>query len=207
MIDLTQLSGPGGRDGLVINSSSDNSVSTILTNKPTFDFYNSTDQVKANLSANEGVFNGSLTSQCLTITGGCDITEPFEISEGQLLPAGSVVVIDEAHPGKLTPSAQRYDRRVAGIISGAGEVRTGLTLSQEGLMDNGQQVALAGRVYVRASAENGPIRPGDMLTTASLPGRAMKATDPLQAFGSVIGKAMSGLDAGEGLVLVLVGLQ
>jgi hypothetical protein len=45
------------------------------------------------------------------------------------------------------------------------------------------------------------------LTTSSVPGHAMKATDRERSFGAVIGKAMSPLEEGQGLVLVLVGLQ
>ena len=150
---------------------------------------------------------GMASVECLKIEGGCDITEPFEISQNELLPEGSVVIIDPDNPGKLTQSTQAYDKRVAGIISGAGGVQSGLTLSQENLMDNGQQVALVGRVYVQATSQNGPILPGDMLTTSEVAGYAMKATDSEQAFGAVIGKAMSRLDKEEGLVLVLVNLQ
>jgi hypothetical protein len=35
----------------------------------------------------------------------------------------------------------------------------------------------------------------------------MKATDPTRAFGAVIGKALEPLDAGEGLIPILVALQ
>ncbi|MEK7590933.1 MAG: hypothetical protein AAB489_01865, partial [Patescibacteria group bacterium] len=48
-------------------------------------------------------------------------------------------------------------------------------------------LALAGRVPVMVSDENGPIRPGDLLTTSSTPGVAMKATKA----GPIIGKALS----------------
>ena len=68
-------------------------------------------------------------------------------------------------------------------------------------------MALTGRVYVRATAANGAIEPGDLLTTSDLPGQAMKVTDYSRAQGAVLGKAMSALPAGEGLVLVLVTLQ
>ena len=71
-------------------------------------------------------------------------------------------------------------------------------------------VALTGRVYVRCNAENGPIEPGDLLTTSSTGGVAMRATDPARAFGAVFGKALSRFsaeDGEEGLVLVLVSLQ
>ncbi|MFT7670022.1 MAG: hypothetical protein ACI8X5_002729, partial [Planctomycetota bacterium] len=54
---------------------------------------------------------------------------------------------------------------------------------------------------------NGAIQPGDRLTTSSLAGFAMKATDTTRSVGSVIGKAMSALAGNTGLVLVLVNLQ
>jgi len=66
---------------------------------------------------------------------------------------------------------------------------------------------MTGRVYVWADASNGPITPGDLLTTSTTPGQAMKATDPSRSFGATIGKAMTGLEKGRGLVLVLVNLQ
>ena len=49
---------------------------------------------------------------------------------------------------------------------------------------------------------------GDLLTTSDMPGYAMKVTDYDRANGAIIGKAMTGLPAGDkGLVLVLVSLQ
>ena len=74
-------------------------------------------------------------------------------------------------------------------------------------MDGENLVAMTGRVYVKASAENGAIQAGDLLTTAGLRGHAMKADDSERSFGSVIGKAMTSLEDGTGLVLVLVNLQ
>jgi len=49
--------------------------------------------------------------------------------------------------------------------------------------------------------------PGDLLTTSDTPGHAMRATDRTRAYGATIGKAMSSLKDGRGLVLVLVSLQ
>jgi hypothetical protein len=68
-------------------------------------------------------------------------------------------------------------------------------------------VSLSGRVYVWADAAHDPIQPGDLLTTSDIPGHAMKVTDYSRAQGAVLGKAMSALPAGKGLVLVLVSLQ
>ena len=150
--------------------------------------------------------NGILSTRVLTITGGADVAEPFPMTQPDL-PPGSVVVIDDAQPGHLSPSAHAYDRRVAGVVSGAGGIQPGLLLRQDGVADGDQPVALAGRAYVRATAANGPIRPGDPLVSADLPGHAMKATDPDRTPGAVVGKAMGSLDAGEGLVLMLVSLQ
>ena len=96
---------------------------------------------------------------------------------------------------------------MAGVVSGAGGINPGLTLTQEGVLEGGQNVALSGRVYALATAANGPIKPGDLLTTSEVAGHAMKATDFVRWQGAVIGKAMSSLEKGEGLVLVLVNLQ
>jgi len=150
---------------------------------------------------------GTTRTDYLEIDGGADLAEPFDITGPDVLEPGSVVVIDAAETGALKISTGSYDTRVAGVISGAGGIHTGLTLNQSGLVDNGQNVALSGRVYVRATASNGPIRPGDLLTTSSLAGHAMRATDSKRTHGAVLGKAMSSLESGEGLVLVLVSLQ
>ena len=171
----------------------------------------------ANASGNVGIgttsptsklhVEGTTTTKVLAITGGSDLAEPFEISESQPILKGALVIIDEENPGQLKLSHQAYDKRVAGVVSGAGGINPGLTLTQEGVLEGGQNVALSGRVYALATAANGPITPGDLLTTSEVPGHAMKATDRERWDGAIIGKAMSKLEKGEGLVLVLVNLQ
>ena len=64
-----------------------------------------------------------------------------------------------------------------------------------------------GKVYCKVDAEYAAIEVGDLLTTSPTPGHAMKATDPAKAFGTVIGKALRSLDAGTGLIPILVTLQ
>ncbi len=150
--------------------------------------------------------DGRITTQELQITGGADLVEHFETSCGRLEP-GTVLVIDADNAGQLCASDEAYDRKVAGVISGAGGVKPGIFLGQHGMIEGDTPVALTGRVYVRCSAENGAVRPGDLLTTASLAGHAMRATDSARSNGAVIGKAMSSLEEGTGLVLVLVNLQ
>ena len=159
---------------------------------------------------------GATMTGVLQITGGADFAENFEVNLEKAndatmtaeVKAGMVVSIDPANPGKLALSARPYDRRVAGVISGAGGVQPGMVMSQEGTLADGKHpVALSGRVYCWADAAHGAIEPGDLLTTAPTPGHAMKVTDPVNAQGAIIGKAMTSLKEGRGLVLVLVTLQ
>jgi hypothetical protein len=142
----------------------------------------------------------------LRILGGADLVEPFCTGIERLEP-GTVVTIDPERPGELRASNCSYDTKVAGVVSGAGGVEPGLMLSQHGVLDQGSPIALTGRVYVRCTTEGGAIRPGDLLTTASSSGQAMRAADRARAPGAVLGKAMTGLQEGSGLVLVLVNLQ
>jgi hypothetical protein len=150
--------------------------------------------------------SGRVETPTLKITGGADVAEPFAMSRKDIA-KGAVVIIDEDNPGHLKLSDRAYDMRVAGIVSGANGVQAGISLNQQGVLDGGQNVALSGRVYVLADASNSPIKPGDLLTTAATPGHAMKVTDYAKAQGAILGKAMSGLKGGKGMVQVLVTLQ
>jgi hypothetical protein len=144
----------------------------------------------------------------ITIEGGADLAEPFRITQAeQPISEGEVVVIDEANPGQLKLTDQPYDTRVAGVVSGANGIHPGIQMQQQGLLEGGKNVALTGRVYVQADTSNGAIRPGDLLTTSSTPGRAMRVSDHARAQGAILGKAMTALKAGRGMVLVLVTLQ
>jgi hypothetical protein len=139
---------------------------------------------------------------CLKILGGCDINEDFN-SIDQLEP-GDVVVIDDANPGQIRRTNVLYDKKVAGIISGANGINPGISLSQEDVLEGDFPLAMVGRVYVKAS---GKVEVGDMLTTSDTPGYAMAAADPGRSYGAVIGKAMTANESGKGMVLVLVNLQ
>jgi hypothetical protein len=142
----------------------------------------------------------------LTIRGGADLAEPFAMSHDGVEP-GSVVVIDEKNPGKLKQSTRAYDKKVAGIVSGANGIQPGISMIDEERLEAGKNVALSGRVYVKADTSAGRIEPGDLLTTSAAAGRAMKASNHAKAQGAILGKAMTRLDAGRGMVLVLVTLQ
>ena len=151
---------------------------------------------------------GTTRTRALQITGGADLAEPFEVSGAEAVKPGLVVAIDPKHPGRLRLADKAYDRTVAGVVSGANGINPGLTMKQEGtLADGSLPVSLTGRVYCWVDALYGAIKPGDLLTTSKTPGHAMKVTKHLKAGGAIIGKAMTGLNSGKGLVLVLVTLQ
>jgi hypothetical protein len=73
-------------------------------------------------------------------------------------------------------------------------------------LDDGPALALAGRVPVKVSAENGKIQPGDLLVASSTPGHAMRAPKN-PAAGTVIGKALGVLERGTGSLEMLVMLR
>ena len=136
-----------------------------------------------------------------------DFAEDFDISDQQqALEPGTVMVLSER--GCLQASTRAYDRRVAGVLSGARGLKPGIILDKRG-RDTGSRasVALAGKVYCKVDAEDSGIEVGDLLTTSHTPGHAMKATDPQRSFGAVIGKALHPLAEGRDYVAILVALQ
>ncbi len=151
---------------------------------------------------------GRMTTPILEITGGADLSEQFDINTPKPEP-GMIVSIDPRNPGELVLCTEAYDQRVAGIISGAGGVKPGMLMGQRGSVADGRHpVALSGRVYGWMDADaGGAIQPGDLLTTSARPGHGMKVGHSTRAQGAIIGKAMTALDRGTGLVLVLVTLQ
>jgi hypothetical protein len=127
-----------------------------------------------------------------------DVAEYMPVAEN--VTSGAVMVIGE--DGKLQPSTTAYDTKVAGIVS----TEPGVTLGTKETGNSMEQIiAVAGRVPCKVDASNGPIHPGDLLTTSDKPGYAMKATNP--QIGTILGKAMGTLESGTGTIEVLVTLQ
>jgi hypothetical protein len=159
--------------------------------------------------------DGITEVKVLRIRGGADLAEPFDIglqTGGSYPVPGMVMVIDREQDGKILPCSTRYDTAVAGVISGANGLAPGLVMKAEGQLhgEGEQPLALTGRVWCLADASEdagGPIKRGDSLTTSGRLGHAMRAADISKAAGAVIGKAMTELPDGTGLVLVLVNLQ
>lgn len=147
---------------------------------------------------------GAVRVPVLEITG-ADLAEKFPTSD-QVEP-GMVVAIDAEHAGHLCLARHAYNRRVAGVVSGANGFSVGAVLGNLPGGEQGPPIALSGRVYVWCDASFGSIEIGDLLTSSDTAGHAMKAADSERARGAIIGKAMGSLEDGRGLVMVLVNLQ
>lgn len=135
------------------------------------------------------------------IPGGADYAELLPGAAD--LEPGDVLVIGP--DGQLTRSTEPYQATVAGVystqpgfVAGAGDESS----------DLGDQIPLAvmGVVPVKATTENGSIQPGDLLTTSSRAGHAMRCgANP--RVGTIIGKALEPLADGAGVIKMLVVLQ
>jgi hypothetical protein len=153
--------------------------------------------------------NGIVEVPVLKITGGADLAEHVTVaaghSETQVGP-GMVVSIDPAGIRKFKLSDEAYDRKRVGIISGGNGVKPGLLLQDDGnaAVMGEQPIALAGQVWCCADASFGSIGPGDLLTTSTTSGHAMKVTDLNRARFAVLGQALTELKRGRGWVQVLV---
>lgn len=168
---------------------------------------------QAKLEINGGLrFSGDLagTVQTTAWTGvlcGGDYAESVGVSgEKSRYEPGDVLIIDPANSENFLKSSIPYATTVAGIYS----TRPGAIGSRSKDPEKVKAeipMAMVGIVPTKVSAENGPIRRGDLLVTASLPGYAMRGTDRTQMLGAVVGKALEPLEHGTGLINVLVTLQ
>lgn len=163
-------------------------------------------EVRGDLTV-DGHLKAARTIECVEdiLLVGRDVAELFEVDVDEL-DAEPGTLMSSAEGGRIAPSRRAYDRRVVGVVAGAGDFRPGLVLGA-GRDEKAQAIAMIGRVACKVDASFGEIEVGDLLTTSPAPGYAMKASDPQQAFGAVIGKALAGHVDGRGMIPIVVGLQ
>ncbi|MGD8794045.1 MAG: hypothetical protein PVF47_15950, partial [Anaerolineae bacterium] len=155
--------------------------------------------VFADGSYNCGLGPGAEPGTCVIQNSPADFAEMLPARQG--LEPGDVLVVGPS--GQLARSTRAYQPTVVGVYS-----------TQPGYLGGGQYrgqagyapLAVVGIVPVKVSAENGPIQPGDLLVASTTPGHAMVA-GPNPPQGTVIGKALAGLEAGTGSILMLAMLQ
>jgi hypothetical protein len=152
-----------------------------------------------------GFFEGDVEVTGDVRLANADCAEDFDVSGAVKVEPGTVMVLE--HEGVLSESQRAYDKRVAGVISGAGDYKPGIVLDKQQTSGNRQPIALMGKVFCKVDARYGAIDVGDLLTTSPTPGHAMKTSDPFKAFGAVIGKALRPLKDGQGLIPILIALQ
>ena len=121
-----------------------------------------------------------------------DIAERFSINPdckniSNCPEPGDIVSINKN--GFIQKSFTVYDSNLIGIVSTEPE----LTLNSNLSSSLSRPIALIGRVPTKVSLENGEINPGDFLTSSSLPGVAMKATNS----GRVVGMSLESFSSSE----------
>jgi hypothetical protein len=118
----------------------------------------------------------------------------FPVSEA--VEPGDLLVLDPEASGQLRRAETMADPGVVGIVvEEASEIDGELRAP----------VALFGLAVVKADASYGAIFAGDLLTTSPTAGHAMAAIAPTP--GTVIGKALEPLEAGTGMIRVVVMLR
>ena len=135
---------------------------------------------------------------------GADLAEQFTVVGDVPAEPGCVVVL--AGHDEVRVSNEPYDRRVAGVVSGAGGYRPALVLDDRTGPER-HPLALTGKVWCLVEADSEPVRVGDLLTTSPLQGYAMRAGDTERAFGAVVGKSLVDLPTGRALIPIFVTLQ
>ncbi|MBI2017785.1 DUF3800 domain-containing protein [Candidatus Daviesbacteria bacterium] len=135
-----------------------------------------------NTTANNSQASNGTSASIIPISGGADIAEIYHSNEE--LTHGELVAIDPTLKAGVKKSIKPYEKEILGIVS----TQPGVVLSNSNDSEGNNQtvVALAGRVPLKVSTENGSIQAGDYLTSSSIPGVAMKATRP----GPTVGKAL-----------------
>jgi hypothetical protein len=159
-----------------------------------------------------------VTANGAFIGGGADYADLMQVSgTSSDYEPGDVLVLPEQGEG-LELSHTPYSRLVIGVYSTnpafLGDAN-GIQLeeSDQALTSTSIPVALVGIVPVKVSAENGAIKPGDLLVTSTTLGYAMKASpvviEGFEIFpqGTILGKAMAHHDNGLGIIDVLVNLK
>lgn len=118
--------------------------------------------------ANVGVFK--MSHSLITTAGAYDIAEDY-YTEDLSIEAGDVVSIGGT-VDVVEKTFNKYQKSVLGVVSTAPAMRLS---ASDTYSENQRPIALAGRVPVKVTTENGPIDKGDFLTPSSKSGFAMKA--------------------------------
>ncbi|TAL36777.1 MAG: hypothetical protein EPN93_08140 [Spirochaetes bacterium] len=146
-------------------------------------------------------FTGTVTLARVSAEGvPPNIAEMFEVDGADHISYGDVLVASERGGGVLARSDSEYSRAVIGVVSG----NPALVLNASG-DKRLYPVALAGRAMCKIDARGRQVRPGDLIVTSATPGCGMAGTvDSFEKIGTVLGKALDGLEDGIGVIPIFV---
>lgn len=140
------------------------------------------------------------------VFSGRDIAERFyTVIDDIEIDPGSVVIFKENQ--LVEPCSKEYDRRVAGIVAGAGSLHPGVVLGFSDPINQSVPVSLFGTAFCKVDANYSPIEVGDLLTSSPTSGHAMAARSTNRVLGTIVGKALKAQTSGLGLIPVLVTLH
>lgn len=154
-----------------------------------------------------------------SFSGPADFAEMMPVAGSRAdFTVGDVLVIGP--DGTLTRSDKPNATNLAGVYSakpgflGDTEIAAhGIEYADASASGGRIAVGLIGIMPVKVTDENGTIHPGDLLTTSSTPGHAMKAKPvvvngvEIYPTGTILGRALEGWTAGSGLIQVLITLR
>jgi hypothetical protein len=159
---------------------------------------------------------GHIKALMYATAGPSDIAEVY--ASGERLEPGDVIVIDAEAEGRVRRSRSASERGILSVVSTrpglllgapsdedlallAGAAREAGPFAELDLLPETYPVVLTGRTAVKVVTENGRIASGDLLTSSSTPGVAMRATRP----GPVLGQALGSFAGpGQGIVTAWV---
>jgi hypothetical protein len=155
-------------------------------------------------STGRGFFNGG------TQTGGADYAESIAAVPGAQLHPGDVLAIDASHGYAVARSSRANSPLAVGVYSTRPAVLAVGSRQATGSLGGQVPVAMMGVVPTKVTAAGGAIRAGDLLTSSSVPGYAMRARSArvhgitIYSQGTIIGKALQALRSGRGVIQVML---
>jgi hypothetical protein len=130
-----------------------------------------------------------------------NIAEFFRVDNDDHISAGDILAVSDMGGAVLTKTKEKYMTSVIGIVTG----KALITINNSGEEEKIYPVALCGKVICKVDAKSGAIKPGDLIVSSDNPGYGMKGTiDSFGKVGSVIGKALEGIESGSGNIMVFI---
>ena len=129
------------------------------------------------------------------------VVELFEADEAEYISPGDILVVSEKGDSILSKAKKSYSKSVIGIVSG----NPFIVINNSGKEEKLYPIVLTGKTLCRVDARNNPIKPGDLIVTSETAGCGMAGNiDSFDKIGTVIGKALHGLEDGIDLIHIFV---